>query len=895
MKFKKIAVSVLAAAALGALGFGLSACGNRSGNTGRPGGSGGGGGGDVTNTEVKGVKDIKLGDSQARVKELLGEPYPGDEGLSDTVWNYYDDSYVAIADQMSAKNEELLQAIVDGDADKTTKLTNELLALEQKLETLTYKYVEIGFKRTTVDGKPAYTVSSVLYDSVRNASIPVSKTSKTVEAENVDAFTDMNTAQVAVKIEYTDGSYKNKYINGSLFGDLNTFAAGSATETWIDEWGSYSVTVSVNTSIAEGVTVENSFGDNARFTITALGAGTLTNLPAFSATLSGDGTIGNDTGSYAAWGEIRDSIKDLTVEDGVTGLADGCFYGMDDLEQIVLPDSVATAGKNVLVDCDKLTKASMPAVVSAAVDKTNMKDVTLTGDGEVPENAFKDCTALESITFGADIAGINAYAFKGCTALTEVTIPEKVKKVGRYAFSGCTALETVNFNAKSCVNTVEDESTSILSPSVKTVNIGKDVTVIPAHMFAYTSIRNVTIPDSVRVIKESAFASCKSLVRMTLGSGVYSIADSSFNHSFDRCYRLVEVYNKSSMELEPGSVFNGNVAYYAKAVTKTDESKLTTDNDGYVIYDGNTLVDYVGTKTEIVIPEKITSMNTYALGGHSELTSVILPDGLQHFDSSVFDGCGLKNFTEYQGLRYIGSTNNKYKVLWGIWDFNSEVLDCIHEDTVFIKNRLFYDHDELLEVVIPDNVKEIGEEAFAQSESIMKVTFGSSLETIGDSAFYAAPIAEIYNRSSLPLSLDDTDALWDDYGNINYDVRNIYTEEGGSKITKTDDFMIYDSNVILKYVGDGKNAVVPTGMVEIGESAFQDNNNITSLTIPVTVEKFGSDMIEYCYNLETITYSGTVAQWNAIEKGNYWSYRAGMDTENGYTVVHCNGGDINLN
>ena len=48
----------------------------------------------------------------------------------------------------------------------------------------------------------------------------------------------------------------------------------------------------------------------------------------------------------------------------------------------------------------------------------------------IGNNAFKDCTALTSVTIGSGVRSIGGYAFKQ-TGLTSVTIPPSVTAIAR--------------------------------------------------------------------------------------------------------------------------------------------------------------------------------------------------------------------------------------------------------------------------------------------------------------------------------------------------------------------------------------------------------------------------------------------------------------------------------
>ena len=100
--------------------------------------------------------------------------------------------------------------------------------------------------------------------------------------------------------------------------------------------------------------------------------------------------------------------------------------------------------------------------------------------------AFYNCTSLVSLTLPNSLTTIGAYAFYGCSTLTTITIPEKVTSIGNHAFYNNTHLEQIIFNATAVNDFTSGSyvfSQAGYSGSGTTVQIGKNVTKIPAYMF----------------------------------------------------------------------------------------------------------------------------------------------------------------------------------------------------------------------------------------------------------------------------------------------------------------------------------------------------------------------------------------------------------------------------
>jgi len=98
----------------------------------------------------------------------------------------------------------------------------------------------------------------------------------------------------------------------------------------------------------------------------------------------------------------------------------------------------------------------------------------------IEEEAFRDCTGLESIGIPQSVKEIQTRTFSGCDRLTDVTIEEGVEVIAKNAFENCTSLTDLHF------------------------------------------------PDSLRMIEEGAFAGCTSLKKVIMSKQT-SVAPTAFD------------------------------------------------------------------------------------------------------------------------------------------------------------------------------------------------------------------------------------------------------------------------------------------------------------------------------------------------------------------------------
>ena len=325
-------------------------------------------------------------------------------------------------------------------------------------------------------------------------------------------------------------------------------------------------------------------------------------------------------------------LTSVTIGNGVTSIGSYAFYDCTGLTSITIPDSVTSIGSDAFSGCSGLTSVTIPNSVTS-----------------IGNYAFYDCIRLTSITIPDSMTSIGSYAFTGCSGLTSITISDGVTSIGRAAFSGCSGLTSI---------TIPDSVTSIGSyafsgcSGLTSITIPDCVTSIGSDAFSGCSgLTSVTIPNSVTSIGNYAFYGCSGLTSIIIPDGVTSIDSNAFKN----CYRLVEVYNKSTLSITAGSSSNGYVAYYAKNVyTNEGGSKLTTDENGYVIYtdgDEKILVAYHGTNTELVLPSYITKINQYAFYNCTGLTSVTIGNSVTSIGKDAFRGCSGLASINFNGIK----------------------------------------------------------------------------------------------------------------------------------------------------------------------------------------------------------------------------------------------------
>ena len=217
--------------------------------------------------------------------------------------------------------------------------------------------------------------------------------------------------------------------------------------------------------------------------------------------------------------------------------------------------------------------------------------------------AFKDQTALSSVTIPSGVTGIGAYAFRDCCALTSVTIPESVTSIGNGAFEGCCALTSVAIpsGVTSIGNFAFDGCTSVrdvVLDCARVLDSRSNVTMRGLFGTSRANVTNVTLGAGVTALPDGLFDGCEALANVTFPPTLTDFGDNDLRG-------LGERMGKSGLWIENGWILG-----------------------------------YVGTApAEVAIPADVTGIAAYAFKEQTALTSVTIPLGVTEIGTAAFSTC----------------------------------------------------------------------------------------------------------------------------------------------------------------------------------------------------------------------------------------------------------------
>ena len=207
-------------------------------------------------------------------------------------------------------------------------------------------------------------------------------------------------------------------------------------------------------------------------------------------------------------------------------------------------DSINAIGdnafKNCLIQSVTLPKSSQSLGVGAFANNKYLTYVKFEAPKmKIGKSAFTGCNTLDTISINASV--ISSYAFSECTALENVTLGADVAVIGEYAFAG-TKVSNFTVNAAN-KNFVAKESGKLLYKAVQEGKPTELVLAVPTYSGAVTldaetttiangafaGNKNITsvVANGVTSVGTYAFAGCSSLSSVTMNA-LTTIGDNAF-------------------------------------------------------------------------------------------------------------------------------------------------------------------------------------------------------------------------------------------------------------------------------------------------------------------------------------------------------------------------------
>ena len=559
------------------------------------------------------------------------------------------------------------------------------------------------------------------------------------------------------------------------------------------------------------------------------------------------------------------------------GIGDNAFYGRNEIDTIVLPETVTSIGASAFYNCTSLSAINIPSGVTSIGSKafygcSSLDSVEIPSSVSfVGDNAFAGTNVVFPEENGICYAGqmayslsdrtlteyvlregtesVNAGLFSNCSNVKSISIPSSVEYIGDNAFAYCNALDSVYYNAANCTSTSSDLFYSC--SSLKKVTFGNDVKVIPSNLFYdRTSLQTVVLGDSVVTIGDQAFYNCINLQSINIPNSVEIIGNNVF-------------YNCMSLPVE------GNIRYadcYALSVTDKSQTSYTLKENTRFL--GTELFRDCSNMTSVNIPSGVSALGDNIFYDCKALTSLSLPEAVTSIGARAFYNCSsLTSINIPSGVAFIG--NNTF--------YNCSALTSLTlpETVDSIGSQAFRNCSSLTSINIPSGVSTIGESTFQGCSSLTSLTLPETVDSIASAAFLSCSSltsinipsgvsaigVNTFSGCSSLTSLTLPEGVTSIGNSAFYGCISLTSVNIPNGVTVINDYTFYSCNALTS-------VILPEGTTSIGVEAFCNCGGLTTLTLPKSLTTIGTAAFRSCNNLKRIiNYSDLVLSAGSTNYG----------------------------
>jgi uncharacterized repeat protein (TIGR02543 family) len=495
----------------------------------------------------------------------------------------------------------------------------------------------------------------------------------------------------------------------------------------------------------------------------------------------------------------------------------------------------------------------------------------------IGQRAFYNCTGLTSVSIPNSVTTIGYESFEGCRGLTSITIPNSVTTIGYDAFGACnlkkliladgsntlslygistsssggvygsfynSPIDTLYLGRNISVTYDYSYNRSVFGSSIKEVSIGNSVTsIVDLTFYNCSGLSAVTIPNSVTSIGNSAFYNCSNIPSITINPRVTSIG----YQAFIGCSRLSTVnFNATNCNFYSTSTASDNPFYNLSSITTLNIGANVTKIPWAAFCNCSGI-------TSINIPNSVTNLGASAFEGCSGATSLTIGTGVTTIPNYAFYGCSnIPSVTINAGVTSIG-----YQAFRGcsrLSTVNFNATNCNFYSTSSASDNPFYNLSSITTLNIGANVTKIPWAAFCNCSGITSINIPNSVTNLGVAAFTGCSGATSLTIGTGITSIPD-EAFYNCYSIPSITIPNTVTSIGYSA---------------FRYCNGATTVIIPSSVSTINDYAFA---NCIGLTSVVNLRTYPQTITSYTfYNVSVSSVNLLVPQASisTYQSANYW-------------------------
>ena len=375
-------------------------------------------------------------------------------------------------------------------------------------------------------------------------------------------------------------------------------------------------------------------------------------------------------------------------------------------ERVTIPDTVEVVGESAFENNQKVQFVVIPKSVK-----------------RLDAYVFWGCNNLEEVVLGKGLTTVDEYSFAGCTGLKQITIPENIQSIDAQAFAGCVNLTDIYIPATvtviaedaflNCDNvTIHADEGSVAAQFAQKLaeQKNRDPLVTAAPVQTPTAVSR---PDT-QATTEPVSTATPAPVATPVPGNVLGSTIIVGNHALVMVHPGEEKVQQGYTEPEAGQ----ETGEEQDITAETENGKIPE----WMYYRNQSV-------SAVTIPEGTTEIGRFAFS-RSSLRTVTIPEGVTVIDYAAFYHCdNLDNVILPDTVNTVGA--KAFTHTGWLDDFEENSMD----DFLISGDILVAYKGNLPEVVIPDGVRVIAEEAFRNHTELKKVHLPASVTDIGNDAF----------------------------------------------------------------------------------------------------------------------------------------------------------------
>ena len=609
------------------------------------------------------------------------------------------------------------------------------------------------------------------------------------------------------------------------------------------------------------------------------------------------------------------SIQNVTIPTGVKKIGAGAFFNCQSLRTLTLrtaeiPEGVATAFESK----SNITLKTYPRYAETLKNLGFNKiqtDITYDGSVEVTPNRtyyyyeFADGVEITYNTYdfdgvgsdaysgkldipseinGKPVIGISDYAFSGCASSEDITIPAGVRVIREKAFKNCTGI----MNVYCYTGGVPETASTAFDVTPITLDTQNDCHLYVRkdyrtqfeedplwRKFGYIETRDYDFETTIDGITYyyNSIGGGLEIIGMIVGDGISAV-------SIPSTIGAVPVVSIKGGYF--GGLFQSDVE--AKQITSLTIPQTVTNVAGDV-FSGCTNIEYLNLDMPTVKDgfRNLTGLKTLEIGEHtqtiasdafsgcsnietltldiatvgdcfaglSNLKTIVLRDPVTTVNDDAFTGC-----TGVTDLTIGKSLVNESDVVFA--PFKNSIVNL----TANCKNiyKWFTGSTSLLSVSLGKNVQTIGNEAFKDCQKLATTNFSEGLVSVGNNAFCSCRELQAALLPSTVNSIGE--------GAFHYcsNMKQVNIPEGVTLI----------QNVTFNNCGI-TSLTIPSTVTDIHFHAFSSCVNLEEIIIPETVKFIGQYVFAHCTSVKHISIPNSNLKFQ-VDDDNVFSGCTGLET-----------------